>query len=91
MSKRDCHGNYMLEACKGHYDCPAHDCYGDTMEKHSECDCEYKRSCHLGRQHIQVWSRDELKVYSDVKDCAFYKAIKRNRENISRRKEKAYE
>jgi len=60
---KQCYGNFMLDLCYengGHHDCEYQStCFGDTNEKHGECDCQFKRSCHTSRQYLQNLFRQE--------------------------------
>ena len=73
---KPCYSNFMLDLCNqngGHYDCEHQStCFGGTNEKHGECDCQFKRSCHTSRQYLQNIFRQENKDDYNLNNCWFY-------------------
>ena len=76
---KKCFGNYMEKLCEGHYDCKEIGCYSKTSIEKGSCDCPYKGSCHLPRQHLQTEFKEEYGYKTE--DCDFYKLLKPMYEN----------
>lgn len=52
---KPCFGDYMGKTCEGHRGC-AHEleCSRKYNTEKGECDCKYKKSCHIPRQHVRT-------------------------------------